>query len=78
LCEEFQKLPTEIVAEQAQLPAGFLEEIIEARAYAATKLAYDRQQDPKAEHPLVALVKLIEVELVQEELARVADVHRND
>lgn len=56
------------MAERERLPVGFLEQIIEYRAYAATKAAYDRQQHPKAEGPLWKLVKRIEAELAADEM----------
>ena len=68
LCEEFPgRLPSEIHAEIERLPDGFLFDVIEMRAYAGTKRAYDvseKQQDES----LLDLVKEIEAELVQEEI----------
>lgn len=70
LSEEFGgALPTVIMAERARLPTGFLEQIIEYRSYAATKQAYDRQQNPKATSEMWDLVKLIEFEIAGEDLA---------
>jgi hypothetical protein len=68
LSEEFGgALPSAIWAEVLRLPAGFLEQLIEYRAYAAAKQVY--AQNPKAEGGLVDLVKVIEFELAQEAIA---------
>lgn len=67
LCEEFPgRLPTEIWAEQQRLPDGFLEEIINSRNYGRAFHAF--RANPKATGELVDLVKVIEFELVQEEI----------
>lgn len=54
------------------MPVGFLEEIIEARNYAATKAAYDAEQNSKSKTPIRSetwqLVQAIEFEIVSEEL----------
>jgi hypothetical protein len=46
-----------------------MEQVIEYRAYAATKAAYDHQQNPKAQSPMWQLVQTIEFELAREEIA---------
>ena len=56
-------MPSELWAERQRLPPGFLEQIVEYRAYAATKAMFDTQQNPKAESLLLLLVKEIEQEL---------------
>lgn len=52
--------------ERAQLPDGLLEEVIEARAYAATYAAY-KKKDPK-ESPLWRAVIEIDHALAEEEV----------
>jgi hypothetical protein len=70
LCEEFRLSPSEVLDEQDRLPVGLLEEIVEARAYAATFHGYEQSQRTDGyEHPLLTLVKQIESELAQEEIA---------
>lgn len=75
LCEEFPgRLPTEIAEEIDRLPAGFLLQLIEARAYARVKDAVDAADTPEArkrlpKDGLFALVVDIEHELVEEEIA---------
>lgn len=64
MCEEFGKLPTEILAEMGAVPVGWLEEIIEARYFGRAYFAY--QRDHKATGPMVELVKDIEATLAQE------------
>lgn len=67
MSEEFGgALPSAIMAERALWPPGFLEEIIEARAYAATKAMFDQRQNPTAESTLLQLVKEIEGDLGRE------------
>jgi hypothetical protein len=73
LSEEFGgALPSEILAELARVPVGFLEEIIEDRNYAATKAAYDAEQNSKSKTPIRSetwqLVQAIEFEIAGEEL----------
>ena len=68
LCEEFHCLPSQAWDELMRVEVGMLEQIIEYRAYAATKAAYDQQQNPKAEGPLWQLVKVIDFELAGEAL----------
>lgn len=71
LSEEFGgALPSVVVAEQQRLPAGFLEQVIEYRHYAAARAA--NIVDPKGwrQDPMRTLAKEIEHDLVAEELAR--------
>jgi hypothetical protein len=81
LSEEFGgALPTAIWAEQQQLPAGFLEEIVFFRGYANAKQAYDQacaqggdavQRLPASR--LMTLVRTVDFELVTEERAQQTD-----
>lgn len=70
LSEEFGgALPTVISAEQQQLPPGFLEEIIEDRAYAHTYAVWRRASETRpTDSDLMRLVKLIDMEIVAEDL----------
>jgi hypothetical protein len=71
MCEEFPgRLPTEIQAEQARLPVGFLEEIIESRSYARAHAA--NKVDPKGwnSSPMRIAAMEIEHDLAAEEVAR--------
>lgn len=65
LCEEFQCLPSEALAELERVPVGLLETIIDYRSYAAAKAMVDA--DPKAQGERAQLVKQIEFELVAED-----------
>jgi len=72
LCEEFPALkPSDVLAERARLPEGFLEEIIESRAYA--RALATNQGDPDANgwrsSPIRTLAREIEHELAEEEIA---------
>lgn len=66
LCEEFGYRPEEAWHRWWTLPAGFLERVLEARAYRRTKAAYESA--PDAAHqptgPLANLVRAIEFDLV--------------
>jgi len=65
LSEEFGgATPSVILAEIARSPVGFLEEIVEARAYARAKAIWEA--NPTAQGELVQLAKIISFELVQE------------
>lgn len=65
MCEEFPgTLPSALLAEIDRLPAGLLEEIVEARAYGRAYAVY--QQNPTAGGELVQTVKAIDFELAQE------------
>lgn len=75
LCEEFGYKPEEAIAAWRQAPVGFLEQVIEARAYMRTKAACDAyDEDPKAlkrpNGPLAELVRAIEFEDAQACLVR--------
>lgn len=69
LSEEFGgALPSAIAAEKRRLPMGFLEQLIEYRAYAQAHAA--NEADPKGWNstPMRRLVKEIEHELVAESI----------
>jgi len=71
LCEEFPgRLPTELMAEQARLPEGFLEEIILSRYYGRAVSA--NQVEPKGwkNSPMRTTAMEIELEIAAEEIAR--------
>lgn len=68
MCEEFQCLPSQIEAEIGRLPAGFLDDVIEARRFAEYKAAYDRDPQTVAQEGLGALVYEIDFDLAQEEI----------
>jgi hypothetical protein len=68
-------VPSIAIRELDELPAGLLEEIIEARHYARAKYAFDAADTPDAvkrlpASPLMDLAKVITVELVQEHMRR--------
>lgn len=68
VCEEFGCLPSHSIREWQTLPAGWLDEILEIRAFRRAVEAYRRaeQMDEGAEknrilaHPLVQMVREIE------------------
>jgi hypothetical protein len=65
ICQEFSCLPSAAWREWLSLPAGFLETILEYRAYARAKATYDakgQRHDP----PLTELVIEHDFALVQE------------
>lgn len=70
LCEEFHCLPSAAYAETQRLPAGLLEEILEARAFATAKSLLDYAPDPKKvpNTPMVQLVKDVMQDAAQEEI----------
>jgi hypothetical protein len=62
LCEEFPgRLPSEVLAERRRLPEGFLEDLIEMRAFAAVWARLDAAEDKsKVERsPTRDLVELV-------------------
>jgi hypothetical protein len=69
LSEQLGCLPSEAYAEWQRWPFGFLEEVIEARAYAQAHRAIDgvtekkARQQIKATYPLAATVEQLELEL---------------
>ena len=71
LCEEFCCLPSQAYREWRRCPAGFLEQIVEFRAYARAKGRYDAASTAEAQKALfgddlVQLVKTLDFELAQE------------
>ena len=69
LSEEFGgRLPSELFAEQQRLPVGFLEQLLEYRAYASAYHA--NEADPKGwtSSPMRTLAQEIEAALVEEGL----------
>jgi hypothetical protein len=72
ICEEFHCLPSQAMREWLTAPAGLLEEILEARAYAHAKAIVDAQDRPrgqKYESPMMQRVEQIEMAIAAEELA---------
>jgi hypothetical protein len=69
LSEEFGgALPSVIVKELERWPLGFLERIVECRAYAATKAAKDHHDNPTQKSELWNLVDAIEFEIAAEDM----------
>ena len=70
MCEEFGCLPSAALREWRQAPVGLLETIVEFRAYASAKHAYDTASDAKSvpQTPMVQLVKEIEFGLARQEI----------
>ncbi len=75
MCEEFPYTPEQALAAWERAPEGFLEQVMEARAYARTKAACDaatsRKERPTG--PLADLVTDIEFALAHEEMESTAD-----
>jgi hypothetical protein len=72
LCEEFQCLPTEAWRELRRLPAGFLETIIEYRAYARAKAMVDAADTADARKrlpssPLIGMAQEFDMRLAEED-----------
>jgi len=77
LSEEFGGLkPSDVEAELARQPAGFLEQIIEDRLIARAIATYT--QHPTATGDLIDLVKAVHFELVQEEIDDAQQPHDRD
>lgn len=69
LSEEFGgALPSVIVAEQQRLPAGFLEQIVEYRAFAAAWFANQADASGWQSSPMRTVAKEIEHALAEEEI----------
>jgi hypothetical protein len=71
LCEEFACLPSEAYREWLRQPVGFLEDVIEARAYRQAKAMTDAADTPDAakrlpQTPLFKLVQEIDRDLAGE------------
>jgi len=60
--------PSDVLEEWARLPVGFLETLIEYRAYAAAKRANDVDPTGWSSSPLRTLAFQIEMALAQEEM----------
>jgi hypothetical protein len=56
ICEEFHCLPSAAWREWLTLPAGFIETILEYRAYSRAKAAYDRRAGGSDDSPFTDLV----------------------
>lgn len=71
LCERFHCLPSAAFQEWQQTPCGWLEEVLEALAYADAKAVFDRAQSRKdlPQTPMMHLVKTIDLELAQEDIS---------
>lgn len=73
LCDEFSCTPSVAMREWLTAPCGFLEEILEARAYMAAKTAVDEadragSNAARPEGPMVDLVQQMEVHLHQQRM----------
>lgn len=69
LSEEFGgALPDAVFECWQRMPIGFMERLIEYRAYAATKAAKDRHDNPTATSELWQLVTEIEHEIATEDI----------
>ncbi len=68
LCEEFHCLPSEAWEEMRRHPDGWLETLIEARAYTRAKAVVDSAKKPEdiPREPIYGLVREIEFALVRE------------
>lgn len=62
MCEAFHCLPSQIEAELARVPVGFLEEVVEARAYESAYRFYKGNPDTKDKSELVQLAKRLTFE----------------
>lgn len=71
ICEEFHCLPSEAWREWQLTPVGWIERVMEARAYAATKRLRDAAKDEKhmPTGPMSDRVKQIQFAIVREEIA---------
>jgi hypothetical protein len=69
VCEEFACVPSVALAEVDRLPAGFLEDVIEARSFG---VAYDivQRSEPKdiPDTPMVKLVQEIDLDVALREM----------
>ena len=70
ICEEFHCLPSEAMREWRTSPAGFLEDVMEARAYAQAWAMVDGAKSAKdiPSSPLTDLAITIRRELAEDEL----------
>jgi len=72
LCEEYHCRPSQAWREWVEAPVGFLEELIEARAYAQAKATYDRLSDYDEQsrrrvmsQPIMQLVRDVDLDLAR-------------
>lgn len=75
LCEEFSCRPSEAFREWLRSPVGFLEDVIETRAYRQAKAMTDAADTAEAvkrlpQTPLFKLVQEIDRDLAEEERKR--------
>lgn len=71
ICEEFHCLPSEALREWLTAPCGLIEEVLEARHYAAAKAMVDAKDAPKGQRhdtPSMRRVQQIEMAMAAEEL----------
>jgi len=66
ICEEFHCVPSVAWREWLQLPAGFLETILEYRAYSRAKASYDARGRHASDPPIMDLVVEHDFALVQD------------
>lgn len=71
-CEAFGCVPSAAYAEWLRSPVGFLDEILEARAFTQAKSLVDRARDDKdlPDHPMIQLVKDVMQEAALADMAR--------
>ena len=71
LCDAFHCLPSEAYAEWRRLPAGLLDDVLEARAFETMKAIVDRATTEKdiPASPLADLVKAVEELVALEDIA---------
>ena len=70
ICDEFHCLPSAAWREWLNLPAGFMETIIEYRTYSRAKAAYDARGHSRHDPPLTDLVIEHDFQIVQERWPR--------
>lgn len=68
MCEAFSCLPSEIERERLRLPAGFLESVLETRAYERAHAAYEANPKAANKTGLLKLAEVITFELVQDDI----------
>ncbi len=73
MCERFPgRLPSEIWREKQRFPDGFLDEVVEAMAYAGAKRTYDGATNKKElpANPMTDLVRTVTFSLAEEAKAK--------
>ena len=75
LCDEFPYTPEQAVDAWGRAPDGFLEQVIEARAYARTKAAMDAATSRKnmPTGPMADLVTAIEFDVAAQDVETKTD-----